>query len=300
MAFNSKLFDGMLVFSEVAATGSFTKAAAATGHSTSYISKEINKLEERLGVRLLNRSTRSVSLTPEGESYYPLCQQIIAEAQQAEALVNHLQPEPQGKIRISCPSSFGLSHLRPVFTQFLKRYPKVSLDLDFSGRQVDVIAEGIDVAIRATTELNDSSLICRKLLSSYGATVASPAYLKACGTPTKPEQLKQHKTITYSHIKMPDQWQYEDKQGKVINVQLQSVVHTNSPHMELEFALEGVGITRLPEFFLGDRLHSGELIELFKEYKKPSIDVYLVYASRKHMSAKVRCFIDFMLEAVNT
>ena len=295
MGFNATLLDGIVVFTEVIIAGSFTKAADKTGHSTSYISKEINRLEARLGVRLINRTTRSISLTPEGEAYYHRCQQIIDDAEQAEALINQQLLEPKGTIKVSCPVSFGFSHLRPVFSKFLQQYPKVNLELDMTGRTVDVVAEGIDVAIRTAVELEDSSLISRTLFSSYGVTVASPKYLSEYGTPQNPNELTNHKTITYSYIKVPNIWHYRSSQGEEISVQLESRVVTNSPEMELELALSGLGITRMPKFFLSHKIETGELVQLFEDYEKTPINVHLVYASRQHMSVKVRCFIDFLV-----
>ncbi len=295
MSFDTKLLDGIVIFVKVIVTGSFTKAAEVTGHSTSYISKEINKLEARLGVRLMNRTTRSISLTPQGEIYFQQCQRLIDEAEQAEASVNQQQLEPKGTLKVSCPISFGFSHLQPIFSKFLINFPKVDLDLEMTGRQVDVVGDGIDVAIRTAVEVEDSSLIYRKLISSYGVTVASPKYLSTYGIPKHPDELTQHQTITYSYINMPNVWHYKTKQGKQVNVQLKSRVITNSPEMELNLAVKGLGITRMPKFYLGDKLDTGELVTLFDDYQKTPIDVYLVYASRQYMSAKVRCYIDFIV-----
>jgi len=298
MSLSSKLLDGIVIFVEVINAGSFTKAADNTGHSTSYISKEVNKLEERLGVRLINRTTRSISLTPEGELYYQQCQQITDDAQQAESSVNQRQLEPQGSLKVSCPISFGMPHLKPILAKFLSLYPKVNLDLNMTGRQVDVVADGFDVVIKTATELEDSSLISRLLMKSYGVTVASPQYLARHGKPTHPSELSQHKTITYSYAKSPNVWQYLTEQGEPISVNLDSRMITNSPEMELELALAGQGITRMPKFNLSDKLATGELVTLFDDYRKTPINVYLVYASKKHMSAKVRCFIDFVIQEV--
>ncbi|WP_295895640.1 LysR family transcriptional regulator [uncultured Vibrio sp.] len=295
MALNSKLLDGIVIFVELINCGSFTKTAENTGHSTSYISKEITKLEDRLGVRLINRTTRSISLTPEGELYYKQCLQITDDAEQAESSVNQRQLEPKGSLKVSCPISFGMPQLKPILAKFLTRYPKVNLDLNMTGRQVDVVADGFDVVIRTANQLEDSSLISRLLINSYGVTVASPDYLSAHGTPKHPSELSQHKIITYSYAKAPNVWQYQTPQGEPLSVQLESRVITNSPEMEIELAIAGQGITRMPKFNVDDKLESGELVVLFEDYKKVPINVYLVYASRKHMSAKVRCFIDFVV-----
>lgn len=295
---NSKLLDGIVIFVEVINAGSFTKAADSSGHSTSYISKEVNKLEDRLGVRLINRTTRSISLTPEGELYFQQCQQIIDDAHQAESSVNQRQLEPKGLLKVSCPISFGIPHLKPILAKFLSLYPKVNLELNMTGRQVDVVADGFDVVIKTAAELEDSSLISRLLMKSNGVTVASPKYLAEYGKPLHPSELSQHKTITYSYAKTPNIWQYQTQKGESISVQLNSRMITNSPEMELELALAGQGITRMPKFNLSDKLVTGELVTLFDDYQKTPINVYLVYASKKHMSAKVRCFIDFVMQEV--
>lgn len=300
MALNLKLLEGMVIFIEVMRAGSFTKAAENIGHSTSYISKEISKLEDRLGVRLIHRTTRSISLTPEGEMYLKQCQQITDDALEAEASVNQRQIEPKGLLKVSCPISFGLPHLKPTLAKFLSQYPQVNLDLSMTGREVDVVADGFDVVIKSALQLEDSSLISRLLIRSYGVTVASPAYLAKHGTPSHPSELTQHTTITYSYAKTPNIWSYPTEKEGVITVQLDSRVITNSPEMEIELALAGQGITRMPKFNLSDKLATGELVTLFDDYPKTAINVYLVYASKKHMSAKVRCFIDFVVKELES
>ena len=248
MALNLKLLEGIVIFIEVMRAGSFTKAAENIGHSTSYISKEINKLEDRLGVRLIQRTTRSIRLTPEGEMYLKQCQQITDDALEAEASVNQRQIEPKGTLKVSCPISFGLPHLKPILAKFLTLYPQINLDLSMTGREVDVVGDGFDVVIKTALQLEDSSLISRLLLSSYGVTVASPEYLEKYGTPTHPSELSKHTTITYSHAKTPNIWSYPTDKGEQVTVQLESRVITNSPEMEIELALAGQGITRMPKF----------------------------------------------------
>jgi len=295
MAFNGKLLDGIVIFNEVIKEGSFTKAADASGHSTSYISKEINKLEERLGVRLMNRTTRSISLTPEGQLYFDQCQQIINDAQQAEHALSGRQMEPQGELKISCPTSFGLSRLRPIMAKFMETYPQIHLNVDLNDRKVDVVADGFDVVIRATMQLDDSSLVCRRFMSAKGVTLASPGYLEKHGTPSHPSELVRHKTISYSNLKSPNTWTYYQQDGSEVIVNLNSHVMTNSPELELELCINGQGITRMPMFNLSDELETGKLVTLFDDFAPLEINVYLVYASRKHMSAKVRVFIDFVM-----
>jgi len=295
MGFNGKLLDGMVIFSQVVNNGSFTKAADVSGHSTSYVSKEVNKLEERLGVRLLNRSTRSISLTPEGESYYQQCQQIIDNAVAAEALLAGHQVEPQGTLRISCPVSFGLSRVRPKLAKFIAQYPKVNVELDLNDRKVDLITEGWDLLIRASIEMEDSSFISRKLTTAHSLTLASPDYLKKYGTPQTPQELSNHATISYSNLKQPNVWNYLLANGKTVDVKIKSRLTSNSPEVELALCVAGQGITRLPTFNLHDQLETGELVQLFPDLPRIEIGVYLVYPSRKHLSSRVRHFIDFMM-----
>ncbi|WP_063653907.1 LysR family transcriptional regulator [Aliivibrio fischeri] len=296
MAFNSALFDGMVIFSEVVTSGSFTQAALNSGHSTSYISKEIGKLEERLGVRLLHRTTRTLRLTPEGELYFQQCQQLIEDAQMAENAITGQQEKPKGRLKVSCPVGFALSRLRPILGKFTDLYPDITLELDLNDRKIDIVAEGFDMAIRASHQLEDSSLISRRFLRSKAVTIASPDYLKKHGAPLHPNELPLHKTIGYAYVKQGAVWDFTDKNGQSLAIQLKSQVITNNSFMELSLCLAGQGITRIPHFHLTDELKTGKLVELFADYPQLTIDIFMVYPSRKHMSAKVRCFMDFISE----
>jgi len=296
MSSPTTLLDGLVIFVTVVKAGSFTKAAQNTGHSTSFISKEMNKLESRLGVRLMNRTTRSLSLTPEGESYFQQCQQIISDAEHAENSLSGQQAQPQGLLKVSCPSSFGNARMQHIISGFLEAYPLVNLDLDFSNRKVDMVAEGFDVIIRASHQLDDSSLISRRVFRSHAVTIASPRYLARYGTPKTPEDLSQHKMITYSYLKQPNVFGYTDQNNQEHQVPVNSRVQTNDSEMELFLCVAGQGIVRLPYFILNDELETGKLVELFSDCQKQYIDVYVIYPSRKHMSSKVRRFIDFVVD----
>ncbi|MBE1273508.1 LysR family transcriptional regulator [Enterovibrio baiacu] len=296
---NTQLLDGMVIFREVMKYGSFTKAADRTGHSTSYISKEINKLEERLGVRLLHRTTRSLSLTPEGELYYEQCRQIVQDAEELESAMLGRQVTPKGNLKISCPTSFGLTRLAPLLRGFADAYPDITLNIELNDRKVDLVAEGFDIAVRASQSLDDSSLISRKIYSSHTVTVASPTYLEKHGKPTHPKELLHHKVISYSNIPSYNIWRYKDHDGNAIDVELESFVVSNSSQLELLLCLSGEGITRMPLFNMNGEIESGELVELFTDLPRTNVDVFIVYPSRKHMSSKVRCFIDFLSEAMD-
>jgi len=294
MAFDSQLLDGMVIFVEVVNSGSFTQAALTSGHSTSYISKEISKLEARVGVRLMQRTTRSLSLTPEGEVYFQQCQQIIDDAQQAQNIISGGQAQPKGTLRISCPTSFAMAKMQTLFSDFINLYPEVNLEIDLNNRKVDMIADGFDVLIRASQQLDDSSLISRKVFSSEGIVIASPSYLEKYGTPQTVEELTQHQAITYSHLKNPSLWHFTNQEGQVESVQMKSRVQTNSSELEISLCVAGHGVMLMPRFNLNGEIERGELVELLTEYQRPEINVYVVYPSRKHMSAKVRSFIDFV------
>ncbi|MDO6445613.1 LysR family transcriptional regulator [Colwellia sp. 1_MG-2023] len=295
MTSNTNLFDGIVIFTHVVNCRGFSAAAEKTGHSSSYISKEINKLEARLGVRLLNRTTRSISLTSEGEVYYQQCQQMVNDAEQALGELDQNQEAIKGVLKISCPVSFGLNYLQPVLSKFLKQYPLMALDIDFNDRQVDVVLDGFDLVIRATHHLEESSLICRKIFQSKGVTVASREYLKQYGRPTEPSQLTEHNCLCYSNLRLPHKWVYRSLNDKMIVVDVKSKLLCNSAQLELRMALDGHGIVRLPEFALEDALKNDQLEVLFTDYQEPAIDVYVVYPSRKYLSPKIRCFIDFIV-----
>lgn len=295
MAFDSQLLDGMVIFVEVINSGSFTQAALTSGHSTSYISKEINKLESRLGVRLMQRTTRSLSLTPEGEVYFQQCQQIIDDAEQAHSILSGAQAQPKGTLRISCPTSFGKTRMQAIFSDFINRYPEVNLEIDLNDRKVDMIAEGFDVLIRASQQLDDSSLISRKIHSSSGVIVAAPSYLSKHGEPRNGQELAGQSAITYSNLKNNDVWHLTDPEGNVETIKMNSRVQTNSSELEVSLCVAGHGVMLMPRFNLNGELERGELVELLPDYQRPEINVYVVYPSRKHMSAKVRSFIDFTI-----
>ncbi|EJN6959015.1 LysR family transcriptional regulator [Photobacterium damselae] len=293
---NNQLFDGIIIFVQVVKSESFSAAAHLLGHSSSHVSKEVNKLENRLGVRLLNRTTRSLSLTPEGEAYFEQCLQLIQGAEDAVSLITHQEASPRGTLRINCPIGFSHQHLQPVLVEYAKRYPNVILDLDLTDKRIDVIADGYDLAIRAAAQLDESSLICKAIYKSCIYTVASPDYLERKGRPYHPFELTNHDCICYSNLKSPYRWEYIDKSNQLINVDVRPRVKTNDGNIELAMTLAGQGICRLPEFYIADNLKTGQLEILFEDLPETEVNVYLLYPSRKHLSPKVRCFIDLIEE----
>ncbi|WP_305458414.1 LysR family transcriptional regulator [Photobacterium leiognathi] len=295
---NNQLFDGIALFVQVVKSGGFGAAAQAMGHSNSYVSKEIVKLENRLGVRLLNRTTRSISLTPEGKGYYQECLQLISDAEQAVAHITQSTVAPKGTLKISCPVWFGKHYLKDVFSAYLTRYPDVVIDLDMSDKAIDVIGDGYDLVIRASAKLDESSLICKRIYSSRICTVASSEYIAKHGRPIHPTELSSHHCFCYSNLKKSNIWDYMDKAGNQTSVDVHQRIRSNNTEMSLALVCNGDGIIRLPEFYIEQQIKTGELILLFEDYVFPMVDVYALYPTRKHLASKVRCFLDLIDEMV--
>jgi len=295
----NKLFEGIEIFVEVVKRGSFASAAQQLGHSNSHISKEMNKLEARLGVRLLNRTTRSLALTPEGEAYYQQCIQLISDAQDAFNLVTQGDDTPKGNLKLSCPIGLYRSHIQPILVKFLKLYPNVTLDLDLSDKRVDLVADGFDLVIRATPALDDSSFICKKIYACPTYVVASQSYIEQFGQPHHPRELINHHCIGYSNLKNPEKWQFQPFNGELFSVDVKLRAQCNNGEAETALVEAGIGITRLPEFYLSNGISSGNLQILFEDYQQPTVNVYAVYPSRKHLSSKVRRFIDMLRDDLN-
>lgn len=287
---------GMTVFVKVVEEGSFTAASHALECSTSYVSKEITKLEKRLGARLLNRSTRTLSLTDSGNVYYERAKQIVEEAESLEKCVNINQNTPSGLLKISIPVTLGHNFLKEKLAIFLKKYPDIQLEVDLSDRKVDVITEGFDLVIRATAEMKDSSLIVKKWMTSHLVTFASPEYLEKNGTPKTPEDLANHACMSYSLMETPNTWDYFDKEKKKHTVKVKSRYTANSSSIRLEAAKHHLGISRLPYFACDEELKNGTIVPILEEYEQTKITIYIVYPHKQYLPAKTRAFIDFLME----
>jgi len=292
---NTALLDGVAVFVGVINAGSFTAAAHALGHSTSYVSKEITRLEKRLGSRLLNRTTRTISLTDAGRAYYERCSQIVIDAENAERSINLMQDQPRGLLRINAPVSFGSKYLLNVLAEFMHHYPEVKLEVEFNDRLIDVVAEGYDVVIRVG-EIKDSNLIVRKFTSSKSVVAASPDYLNCMGYPESIEELTQHHCIAYSLLPAPTQWDFF-KEGKRSSVTIEPHVICNSAEIQVAMMKQGIGIARLPLFTCEQEVANGELEIILENYDQLQLDVFAVYPHRQYLTAKVRAFVDFVVEA---
>lgn len=292
---NINLLDGIAVFVTVIKTGSFTAAAHALGHSTSYVSKEVTRLEKRLGSRLLNRTTRTISLTDAGRAYYDRCNQIVIDAENAERSINQLQDLPRGLLRINAPSSFGSKYLLSVLTQFMHHYPEVKVEVEFNDRIIDIVAEGYDVVIRVG-EIKDTNLVARKFTSSCGVVVASPDYIKRKGYPEIAEDLIHHDCIAYSLLPAPTLWEFH-KNGVRSAVTIEPRALCNSAEIEVAMVCQGIGITRLPLFTCEQEVADGRLKVILEDYDQIKLDVFAVYPHRQYLTAKVRVFVDYLVDA---
>ena len=290
----NNIFDGIPIFVQVVKLGGFGAAAEAMNHSNSHVSKVISKLEERVGVRLLNRTTRSIWLTPEGQVFFNHCEQLVNDTEQALQSISPSDEKPKGSLKVSCPLGLSKGLLQPALSEYLSRYPNVSLEWNISDEKVDLINEGYDLAIRATPALDDSTLICKRLTSYPTYTVISQKYIERYGKPHHPRDLANHHCICYSNFKKSDKWDFVDKDGSAFSVSVKERVKSNNGFMELAMALDGHGIVRLPEFFLEEALANEQVEVLFSDFPMREVHVYAVYPSRKHLSPKVRKFVELL------
>ena len=282
------------VFVAVVENGGFSAAARSLGVSKSAVSKRINQLENHLGVLLLHRTTRKLSLTEAGERYYEHAAQALSAAKKAEDAVTELQGEPQGKLKISSPMSFGRLHVAPFIPKFMQRYPKLQIDLVMDDRNIDLVADGIDVAIRSG-DMPDSTLIARKLAPLRQVLCASPAYIERYGMPITPAELSERNCILFSYSGDANEWTLsKDDQSEAVMVS--GSYRVNNSEAILEALLEGVGIGRLPTFVAGPELKAGNLVRILESYHIPDHIFYAVFPERQYLPAKVRAFLDFAVE----
>ncbi len=282
----------MAVFARVVEDRSFTQAADALGRSKSAVSKAVSQLEDRLGARLLNRTTRRLSLTEAGTAYYERAARILAEAAEADSAVSALQDEPRGTLRINAPMSFGQRHLAPAIGAFLERYPELRLDITLTDRFVDLIGEGYDVAIRIAA-LPDSSLIAAKLAPNRRVVCASPDYLARAGTPRHPRELRKHNCFGYTYQATGDTWRFVGPDGPA-TVRVTGSLTANNGEILKAAMIEGLGLALIPTFSIADELKSGELVVVLPDYIDTETSVYAVYPHSRHLSAKVRAFVDYL------
>jgi DNA-binding transcriptional LysR family regulator len=295
MDHNKELFDGMVLFCAVVAQESMSAAAKLLGHTPSHVSKEIARLEARLGTRLLNRTTRRISLTESGRIYFENARRIVDDANAVLNRLHSIGDQPFGELRISVPVVFAHGWLNEWLPEFLERYPEVDLNLDISERHADIIGEGIDLLVRIGS-LTPSDLIARELFRTQGLTVASPDYLKRKGPLRHPNDLTNHDLIDFSFHGETQSWTYTGPNGDMITVPISPRVRCNDAHTEKALALAGRGITRLPMLVCQAELASTRLIPVLTDFAEQPVGVHVIYASRDNLPAKTRAMIDFLVE----
>ncbi|MEH6625026.1 MAG: LysR family transcriptional regulator [Motiliproteus sp.] len=280
------------VFTRVVEANSFSEAARQLGVAKSAVSKQVSLLEKEVGVRLLNRSTRKLSLTEAGQIYYQHCAEIVGRAEIALNELRQYQHQPTGTLRVASPISFGIAHLVPVVKELRSLYPLLKIDLLLEDRVINMVEEGVDLSIRVGW-LEESSLVARKLGESRMVVVASPDYLARHGVPRKPEELSQHQWLSLSLLSAPLRWVFKNDKGEQ-RVQMQSSLKTNSVDALMEMAKQGLGVTVLAKFVVCEAMQQGELVPLLEDYQLGPVGVYAVYPHRGHVPPKIRVFLDFL------
>lgn len=282
---------GIDEFVQVVESGGFTAAARALGVSKAHISKQVRQLEDRLGIRLLHRTTRRQALTEAGEQFYQRCTQLIGELDELSAALGEAQEIPSGRLRISVAGAFAERYLAPACAEFMTRYPRVQIELVFDNRIVDLIEEGFDLAIRYG-ELKQSDLVARRIAPRRLHVCASPAYLERHGVPTRPDQLRSHSCLVGSS----DYWIFRGADGAQ-RLRISGNWSSNNGIALLAAARAGLGLAQLPDFYVEDDLQAGRLRTVLQDWELGDVGVWAVYPHRRHLSAKVRLLIDHLAAA---
>ncbi len=284
----------MQLFVRVVDTGSYTAAADQMEISRALASKLVQSLEELLGVRLLHRTTRKLSLTEAGQRYYQRVSEILGNLNEAEALASELQAEPRGRLRVSAPMSFAIHHLGSAVAEFQQRHPRIELELTLNDRQVDLVDEGFDMAVRIA-RLADSSLVARRIAPCRLLLLASPAYLARVGAPQHPQDLAAHNYLSYTLAARRDEIVLVNE-GERHTVNLGGSLRVNNGDVIASAAVAGLGICLSPSFLIWQRVRRGELVPVLPQWQIPDIGVYAVHPAGRTLPAKTRSFIDFLVE----
>ncbi len=287
-------FEEMETFTRIVEAGSISRAASQLGLVKSAVSRRLNDLESRLGVQLLARTTRQSSLTEAGRRYYERAVQVLADMAEINAEASETSRSLTGKIKVSAPLSFGLAHLTPLITDFAKSHPDLQLHMDFNDRQVDLVDEGYDLAIRIA-KLKDSTLKARKLIEITNVLCASPGYLKAHGAPKAPADLKQHRILHYANINSGT-WHFTSPKGRNTAVNLPGNIFSNNGDFLCHAAVMGHGIILAPSFIVWEALKAKKLIPLLCGHHPEPLTAYAVYPQTRHLPLRVRALIDLLAE----
>ena len=288
-------FEDLQAFVAVVEAGSFTAAAERLDMAKSAVSRRISALEERLGVQLLQRTTRTLNLTETGRSFYERSARILSDLDEAESAVQQQHGDLRGTLRIALPLSFGVRHMCKPIAAFARLHPGLRFDLDLNDRRIDLIEEGVDLAVRIGN-LRDSSLIARKLFDSQTVVCASPHYLHSRGLPHTPADLVDHDCLVYSNLAEPGRWSWQDDDGKGHFVDLEPALRASSGDFLANAAAHGLGIVIQPTFLAAEAIRRGALVPILENFEWPTTPAYAVYPPTRHLSYRVRAFIDFLVE----
>lgn len=293
------IMQGMSLFRRVVEAGSFSAVAREADMSQSTVSKHVAALEERLGTKLLNRSTRSLSATEAGTEYYHYCVRILNDFQEAEASVGKGKIKPTGTLRLASSSAFGRLFVIPALNSFLEKYPDIDIDYQMQDSPIDLVKDGIDLAIHVGP-LADSSLIAQKIGCSRRMIVASPDYLMKHGFPKTPVDLKPHECLIYTQNKSPNEWFFNSKQEGDESVRVNGRFKTNSSEAIKEAAVSGLGIATLCEWHAQEQIKRARLTPLLKKYEQTAYDINAVYPERRFVPQKVKRLIEYLRDEFNT
>ena len=287
-------FEAIRVFSQVVELGSFSKAAEQLGISATAASRQVADLETHLQTRLLNRTTRRISLTESGRAFFERSVQLLADLAEAEQEASRAAVVPRGTIKLTCAVNFGVRHLAPAIADFLATHREVRFDVSLSDRIVDLVEEGFDLGIRIGGA-GGEHIVARKFGETRLVPCASPAYLAAHGAPQSPDELARHNCFTYEYVTPKNVWRFRDPAGGERAVRVSGNLHSNNGDLLAEAAARGAGIVFEPAFIVGPEVRAGRLVPLLQDYVPAPVPIYAVYPSRKHLSAKIRLFVDFLI-----
>lgn len=285
--------EAMNAFVKVVSLGSYAEAGRALGVTRSAVSKAVMELEQLLGARLLDRTTRRVNATEAGLAYYQNCVDILARVEETEMQVLRLHDEPHGVLKVNAPMSFGALYLGPAMADFMSGFPELRIELALNDRLIDPIEEGADVTVRIA-QLADSSLIARKLAPARRVLVASPSYLERQGIPTAPQDLTRHRCLNYGHTTTLQRWPLT-RDGQPASVAVNAVMCSNNGDVLKAAAMEGQGIALLPTFLVGPDIAAGRLSTILDAYAPTELGIYALYTPNRYLAAKVRLVIDFLV-----
>ena len=288
-------FEDLQAFVAVVESGSFTAAAERLNMAKSAVSRRVSALEQRLGVQLLRRTTRVLNVTDTGHSFYEHSARILSDLVEAEAAVQQEHGELRGTLRVALPLSFGVRHMCKPIAAFGKLHPKIDFDLDLNDRRVDLIEEGVDVALRIG-RLQDSSYVAKKLFDVRAVVCAAPHYLKAHDAITSPEDLYKHRCLVYSNLAEPNKWVYRESDGSEHSLVVQPALRASSGDFLANAAAQGMGIVIQPTFIASEAIRRGALVPILTDYDWPTTPAYAIYPPTRHLSYRVRAFIDFLAE----